>query len=368
MPAEVDTLCGYALSDVRKSLRDAIDRRSSRAANRWTAELVATPGAVGSLWASYWLAWAAAQGAGSASPTLPILLRQTWGRIAEKAHDYAGDWIAFRNDADVRALASEMTTRLINQSRQTPVVWPSKELILYDVSAMRDGPHPVAADGPSVLSVWRRNEDAMEMRMMGGRWLTSLEAGDIRTALSAVAWTLLPQAQQGLAMPLQVAERGPASLPPKIRASPLRFWLELGRSWLAKRPEIHRGWPTMHAAIADAFKTNYKRWSAVERMRLLLAWILQLRASLLPQPPELWTAGPVEQTGTQIDLPYKEIAAELSDPTSSIVRLQKSVAEGKPKNKMEDESKQAALTRTAAKMAEADAAVMAALGLSAEDI
>lgn len=366
MPGDVDTLCGYTLSDVRKSLREAIDRRATRAANRWTAELVATPGAVGSLWASYWLAWAAAQGAGSASPTLPILLRQTWGRIAEKAHDYAGDWIAFRNDADVRAIAGEMTTRLINQSRQTPVVWPSRELILYDVSAMRDGPHPVQADGPAVLAIWRRNEDAMELRMMGGRWLASLEAGDIRTALSAVAWTLLPQAQQGLPLPLQIAERGPAALPPKIRTSPLWFWLELGRAWLAKRSDLHRGWPTMHAAIADAFKTNYKRWTAVERMRLLLAWILQLRASLLPQPPELWAAGPVVQTGTQIDLPYKEIAAELSDPASSIVRLQKSVAEKKVK--VEDESKQAATSRTAAKMAEADAAVMAALGLSADDI
>ena len=81
-----DTITGYALGDVRRSLRDAIDRGDIRAAARWTAELVATPAAVGSLWASYWVAWAAA--AGGASPTLPILLRQNWEdiRVGAQTH------------------------------------------------------------------------------------------------------------------------------------------------------------------------------------------------------------------------------------------------------------------------------------------
>lgn len=116
---EPDTICGYALADVRKSLREAIDHRDRRAAHRWAAELVVTPGAVGSLWASYWLAWAAAQGAGSASPTIPILLKQTWSSITNAAHDL-GDWAAFRNEPEIRACVAETTTRLLDQSRQTP--------------------------------------------------------------------------------------------------------------------------------------------------------------------------------------------------------------------------------------------------------
>jgi hypothetical protein len=49
------TICGYELTDVRKSLRGAIGRRDRRVAQRWAAELVATPGAIGSLWAALWL-------------------------------------------------------------------------------------------------------------------------------------------------------------------------------------------------------------------------------------------------------------------------------------------------------------------------
>lgn len=348
---EPDTICGYGLADVRKSLREAIDYRDRRAAQRWAAELVATPGAVGSLWAAFWMTWAAAQGAGSASPTLPILLKQTWASITDAAHELQ-DWTAFRNEPDIRACVAEMTTRLLDQPRQTPVVWPSREIILYDVGTMRSISPPIATDGPIVLSVWQRNSDSMELRMMGGRFLTSLESGDLRGALSAVAWTFLPSAQQTLQQPFKCAERGPAALPTKARASPLWFWLELGQAFLRSRGG-HRGWPTMHAAIAEAFRNNYKRWTAADRMRLLLAWILQLRASLLPQKEELWVAPSVNQQLVDIDLPYKEIAAELADPNAAITKT----PEAKPKEISQK-------SRSEAKMAEADAAIMAALGIT----
>lgn len=361
---EPDTICGYSLSDVRASLRTSIDRRDRRAAHRWTAELVATPGAVGSLWSSYWMAWAVAQGAGSASPTVPILLKQGWAEIADKAHAH-GCWIAFRNDHEVRSTAADMTIRLLEQTRQTPVVWPSKELILYDVGAMRDSSPPAAADGPAVLAVWQRNEDAMELRMMAGRWLTFLEAGDLRSALSAVAWTLLSPVQQGLLQPLKVAARGAATLPAKARSSPLWFWLEVGRHWLLQRTSLHRGWHTMHVAIAEAFQQNYKRWTAVDRMRILLAWILQLRASLVPQPADLWTAPPVHIHGADIDLPYKEVAAELADPN---VAIQKPAAPAAVAKTAAIDEKKVAMSKAEAKMAEADAAVYAALGITAEDV
>jgi hypothetical protein len=361
---EPDTICGYGLADVRRSLRDAVDRREKRASQRWTAELIATPGAVGSLWASYWLAWAAAQGAGSASPTMPILLKQTWGTITDAAHVHVAEgdgWPAFRNDPKVRALAAEMTMRLLGQARQTPVVWPSKEIILYDVGNMRDASPPPAVDGPVVMRVWQREDDGMELRLMAGRWLTALENGDLRGALSIVAWSLLPQAQQGLQMPLKCAARGPAILPPKGRNSPIWFWFEIGRAALLARQGLHRGWPTMNAAVIEAFRLHYKRWSAADRMRVLLAWILQLRASWLPQPESLWAAPPIQQTLHEIDLPYKEIAAELADPNAPVIRHDKAPP-------VEEETKKTTLSRMEAKMAEADAKIMAMMGLTEDDI
>jgi hypothetical protein len=369
MPANgsnTDTLCGYALADVRKSLREAIDHRDTRAAKRWTAELVATPGAVGSLWAAYWLAWAAAQGAGSASPTLPILLRQTWSDVVAAANEYVGNpsgggWTAFRNDPHVRAAASEMTVRLLSMPRQTPVVWPTKEIILYDVSLMRDTSPPAATDGAVVMSVWSRDDDSMDLRLMAGRFLDALERGDLRVALSAVMWSLLPHSQQSIPLPLRVGDRGPAALPLKVRHSPLWFWLDLGKAFLNSRPNIHRGWPTFHAAVAEAFKLHYKRWTHGERMRMLLAWILQLRAVLEEQPARLWVADPVNQTLAEVDQPYKEIAAEMANPNAAIVRPEKAV-------KPEEDSKKARQAKIEEKMSAADAAVMAALGLTEEDM
>lgn len=361
---EPTTLCGYGLSDVRKTLRDAIDRRDHRAARRWTAELVATPGAVGSLWASYWLAWAQAQGAGSASPTLPILLKQLWASITAKAQEHVtiGEgWPGFRNDPDVRVIAAETTQRLLSQARQTPVVWPTKEVTIYDVGNMRDTAPPPAADGPAVMRVWQRDDDSMDLRIMAGRFLDSIQRGDLRGALSVVAWTLLPTAQQGLQLPLKCGERGPAALPPKQRSSPIWFWLEIGRAALVTRQDLHRGWNTFHSAVAEAFKLHFKRWTAADRMRVLLAWILQIRASYQTQPDSLWSVDGIQQTLQEIDLPYKELAAELADPNAAVIRNDRAPDP-------EEDSKKAKASKMESRMQEADAAVLAAMGLTEDDL
>jgi len=361
-----DTICGYSLSEVRRELRDAVDKRERRAAQRWTAELVATPGAVGSLWASYWLAWAAAQGAGSPSPVVPILLKQFWSDAAtaaqahmEMAGDAAEGWRQFRNDPKVRSIAFEVTARLLTQARQTPVVWPTRDVTTHDVSTMREQSPPPAADSEAVLRVWQRGEDHMEMRLMAGRWIASLEAGELRAALAAVAWTLLPPQYQGN-VPLRCAERGPAALPAKQRASPVWFWLEIGKSLLQSRgAALHRGWLTLHTAIAEAFRLHWKRWTATDRMRVLLAWILQIRAALEPaHAADLWSSPPLQFTAQEVDLPYKEIAAELAHPDAAVYRAAPSQA------LLEEDSKKAAAERMEAKIAEADAAIMASLGFT----
>jgi hypothetical protein len=199
--------------------------------------------------------------------------------------------------------------------------------------------------------------------MMAGRFLAALEAGDIRTALSAVAWTLLPPAQQALTQPFRVADRGPPALPMKMRTSPFWFWLDLGKALLAERGSsttIHRGWYSMHQAIHAAFRDHFKRWTASERMRLLLAWILQIRATYVAEPQGLWTADAMTQTLVEIDLPYKEIAAELANPQDQVIQ------QGRAPDP-ETESKKAKQSRLAARMAESEAAVMAAMGLTEDE-
>ena len=360
----MDTLCGYGLADVRKTLWGAIDRRELRAAHRWTAELVATPGAVGSLWASFWVAWASAQGAGGATPTLPILLAQTWDKMSGIAYSYEGDWVAFRNDPSVRALAGEMVIRLVQQPRRTPVVWPKREIIAHDVEGIRGGHPPVEADGFIVTRVWRRGADSMELRLMAGRWLVALREGDLRTALSVVAWTLMTPAQQGMIKPLQVGERGPVDLPPKARCSPLWFWLEIGRLVLIEKDGLHKGWVSMHTSVAEAFRLHYRRWSAADRMRVLLAWILQVYSSWQPNGAEgLWDIPSVSQRIDNIDLPYKELAAELADPARAVVKEEVAPTARKIAREERDRQKMA----MESKMAEADAAIMAVLGVTDDD-
>ena len=222
------TMCGYELTDVRKSLCDAINRRDSRSAYRWTAELIATPRALGSLFASYWQSWAITQ----SHATIPILLKQTWELLTDSIRQMDGDWAAFRNDPQIRRTAAEMTLRLIEQPRTFIIVWPTKDIILYDISQLRSRDVPVLADSPFVMDVWQRNEDVMDLRVMAGHFLTALESGDLRIALSIIAWSLMSPFQQGLAFPLKAAERGPAALPVGLRRSPLWFWFEIGGAWM----------------------------------------------------------------------------------------------------------------------------------------
>ena len=357
-PTKQMTLCGYEIADVRRSFRDAVDRGDRRAAYRWTAELVATPGAVGSLWASYWLAWAAV--AGGPSPTLPILLRQGWDGIVAAAHKHSGLWREFRNDPDVRTQAADTTTRLLDLPHQTPVVWPSKEIMLYDVSTLRDTVVPAQSDGSVVMTVWKRGEDSMDLRLMAGHFIAALERGELRMALSAISWSLLPA--HIASGEVKVASRGPSTLTAKQQASPIWFWLELGRILLNNRVSsvgLHRGWPTAHRAIHEAFRTHWRRWTAADRLRILLAWVLQLRAALQrePHPESLWVANPFTLTLSEIDRPYQEIAAELAHPDAVLFKNDKI-----PVAPVID-SKKAAAERAEARMAEADAKIMAMLGL-----
>ena len=308
MTDQPTTQCGYLVSDVRKSLRDAIDRRDRRAAHRWAAEFVVTPAAVGSLWASYWMSWSMIQG----DPVLPILLQQSWESISDAAHRLEGDWTAFRNEPAVRNLVTEITTRFLDHPIQTLIVWPTREITLFDVAAMRSPTSiiPSAADSAAVLDVWQRNEDSMELRIMAGRFISAIESGDIRMGLSVVAWTMMSDTQQGIQFPLKYAERGPATLSAKTRASPIWFWLEIGGNWLRNSGTIHQGWIIMHNAIVSAFRIHYKRWTMVDKMRIVLAWILQLRASTVKPQTIQWAASPI--TIGEGDVPYKEIAAELA--------------------------------------------------------
>ena len=137
----------------------------------------------------------------------------------------------------------------------------------------------------------------------------------------------------------------------------------MGRACLLGRgAALHRGWPTAHRAIAEAFRTHWRRWTAADRMRMLLAWVLQIRAAIqpIPHPASLWIAPSVSLRLVDIDLPYRELAAEMVADTSA------ASSGGGPvlaRPLSEKEKKRQAAARIETQMATADAQVMALLGL-----
>ncbi len=163
-----------------------------------------------------------------------------------------------------------------------------------------------------------------------------------------------------------MAPRGPATLTPKQRTSPIWFWLEIGRVGLNARTAtgLHRGWATAHRAVTEAFKTHWRRWTAADRLQVLLAWVLQMRAALQaePHPESLWIARPFSLTLSEIDRPYQEIAAELAHPDAVLFKNDRD-----PVSTASLDPKKAAAERAEAKMAEADAKILALLGLPTDD-
>ena len=83
---------------------------------------------------------------------------------------------------------------------------------------------------------------------------------------------------------------------------------------------------------------------------------------MTPHPNDLWTALPIDLTAAEVDLPYKEVAAELANPLTAIQKPAPS------KKKEDEEGKKAVADRAINKMATADAAIYAALGLTEEDV
>jgi hypothetical protein len=98
-------------------------------------------------------------------------------------------------------------------------------------------------------------------------------------------------------------------------------------------------------------------------MRVLLAWILQIRAAMTPQPETLWVAPPLQLLTTEIDLPYREIAAELADPEAPI----RPATEAPAVPLTEKELKRQAAAAMEEKMAAADAKIMAMMGMAGDN-
>jgi len=230
------------------------------------------------------------------------------------------------------------------------------------VSTMRSASSiPATTDSPVILRVWDRGEDALELRMMAGHWMDALQRGDLRLAMSAFLWTMMKPQQQGLQVAAKCGARGPSELTVKQQKSPIWFWLDIGKSWFAARQGIHKGWPTFHNTVATAMRTHYLRFTQVERMRLMLGWMLQIRASLTPQAESIWMAPPLQQTLVEIDLPYKEIAAELADPNNVVMAPEE---RNRPPPLTEKEQKKLDAAKAEARLREADEKIMAFLGLS----
>lgn len=364
----IKTLCGYELADIRRSFRDAVDIGRRDAAYRWTAEMVATPGAVGSLWASYWLAWASV--AGGPSPCIPLLLHQGWGTVVSLIQKKNQDWREFRNDAEARSLAADLTTRLLDLPHQTPLALPSREQIRFDISNMKTLPIPDVTEGPIVNSVWKRSEEPTELRIIAGHFLAALERGEVRMALSAIMWSLSNnkritnddnENENETENEYQLTtKRGPLSLSPKQQASPIWFWLELGRAYVNQcvmRSGVHRGWATTVRAIQDAFEIHWRRWTATDRMKLLLAWVLQIRAAAGKESHDssIWIAKPFQLTLDEIDRPYREIQYELQHPDAIHY-----IHDEDPKIPAALAKKQ----QEEARLAEADAKIMALMGIT----
>jgi hypothetical protein len=88
-----------------------------------------------------------------------------------------------------------------------------------------------------------------------------------------------------------------------------------------------------------------------------------MRAALQaePHPESLWVARPFTLTLAEIDRPYQEIAAELAHPDAVLYKNDRD-----PVAPVVD-SKKAAAERAEAKMAEADAKILAMLGMGGGD-
>jgi hypothetical protein len=97
-------------------------------------------------------------------------------------------------------------------------------------------------------------------------------------------------------------------------------------------------------------------------MRILLAWILQVRATYLPQPDSLWSAPATQQHAASIDLPYKEIAGELADPSRVVIQHEKAPTQVLTAK----DEKKAQTAQMESRLMEADAQIMKMMGLEDE--
>ena len=108
----------------------------------------------------------------------------------------------------------------------------------------------------------------------------------------------------------------------------------------------------MHDVTVEAMTDHYKRWSSVDRLRIMLFWTMQIKAALTSK--ETWSIKPVEITVAEIDLPYKEIANEIHSPVAHTVKQPEKSIPADPESKK---------TKLSEQMKKADEQILAMLGV-----
>jgi uncharacterized membrane protein YcgQ (UPF0703/DUF1980 family) len=107
----------------------------------------------------------------------------------------------------------------------------------------------------------------------------------------------------------------------------------------------------------EAMTDHYRRWSPTERLKILAFWTFNLRASLSSK--ESWSIQPVTLTTEEIDLPYKEIAAELAGKNS----LNQQVTQTQTQKQTPKDEKASKESKLSQKMKDADDTILAMLGI-----
>jgi hypothetical protein len=209
-----ETITGFALAEVQKTLLGSILQGDRTGSQRWTAELICTEKGYPKLLGIYiFLGYRYFLPAGYSWVSHT---RQKIRVMEEKWRASGANIKAFRNSIEVRALVAEWSEIWCQQQQKAVAKLPTKKEVFGAAASLKENlkKTPTPSLHTSVTSIWKTGYDCDDLRILGNELMWAIQHHQMTRALLYFTWMWELDDERVKGSPaVFLLKRGPTHLP-----------------------------------------------------------------------------------------------------------------------------------------------------------
>lgn len=353
------TLSGFSMTEVLKEYKNAIQQSAATQVQRWSAELICSPGGYQKWELQCVHLWA--MRVSTLSPSWIRYFAQRQSELSDLYSKGQGSVKAFRNNGAVRNLVAEVSESLRQCPQRPPMNIPTRNEVLKQAASLRDSIRGSAvAEHPVLRKTWRTGYDSEDLRILGNECLHAIENNQLTRALFFLLW-LLELEPERVALKINALKRAPIDIPENQRASISWYCEQLLRNFARQQGDQSLLYVAT-GTLLDLYTAGWRVFSSLQKRDLLVAAAqICCERHLLQAKPVVPDRDSLQRILSNLDNVYSRIAQD-----AKAFEEQKSVkqenGEEKGENEKQNQGKKGKLS-TAEKLEAIDETMLKIMGL-----